>query len=152
MSNAIFRLVKTNDSITVTVLRLALGVVIFAHGAQKAFGWFGGYGISGTMGFLTHQLGIPAIFAALAIAAEFLGSLGLIFGALTRVAALGVGAVMIGAVLTVHAKVGFFMNWGGQQAGEGYEYHILVLAIVAVLAVLGGGPFSIDRALARSSR
>jgi putative oxidoreductase len=152
MSNAIFKLVKTNDSITATVLRLALGVVIFAHGAQKALGWFGGYGISGTMGFFTQQLGIPALFAALAIAAEFLGSLGLIFGALTRLAALGVGAVMIGAVLTVHAKVGFFMNWGGQQAGEGFEYHILVLAMVAVLTVLGGGPFSIDRALARRSR
>jgi putative oxidoreductase len=151
MSNAIFKLVKTNDSITATVLRLALGGVIFAHGAQKALGWFGGYGISGTMGFLTHQMGVPAILAALVIAAEFLGSLGLIFGALTRVAALGVGAVMIGAVLTVHAKVGFFMNWGGQQGGEGYEFHILVLAMVAVLVVLGGGPFSVDRAFARNA-
>lgn len=151
MSNVMSRLVKTNDSITLTVLRLALGVVIFAHGAQKALGWFGGYGISGTMGFLTGTMGLPAAIAALVIAAEFLGSLGLIFGALTRVAALGVGAVMIGAVLTVHLKVGFFMNWGGQQAGEGYEFHILVLAIVAVLVALGGGPLSVDRALARNA-
>ncbi len=151
MSNAIFKLIKTNDSVMVTVLRLALGAVMFAHGSQKVLGWFGGYGITGTMGFLTHQVGLPAFLAVLVIAAEFLGSLGLIFGALTRVAALGVGAVMIGAVVTTHAKVGFFMNWGGQQGGEGYEYHVLVLAMVAALFVLGGGPFSVDRALARSA-
>jgi putative oxidoreductase len=152
MSNFISKLVGTNQSTTAAIIRLALGGVMFAHGAQKALGWFGGYGISGTMGFFTHQLGVPAVLAGLVIAAEFLGSLGLIFGALTRVAALGVGAVMVGAVLTVHAKVGFFMNWGGQQAGEGFEFHVLAMAMVATLLVLGGGSFSVDRALARSAR
>jgi putative oxidoreductase len=151
MSNFLTRLVGTNDSTTAAILRLALGSVMFAHGAQKALGWFGGYGISATMGWFTH-MGMPAVLAGLVIAAEFLGSLGLIFGALTRVAALGVGAVMVGAVLTVHAKVGFFMNWGGQQAGEGFEFHVLAIAMVATLLVLGGGSFSVDRALARSTR
>jgi putative oxidoreductase len=151
MSGNTLKLINTNDSVAVAVLRVTLGGVMFAHGAQKVLGWFGGYGLSGTYGFFTHQLGLPGFLAVLAIAAEFLGSLGLIFGALTRVAALGIGAVMIGAVITIHAKVGFFMNWSGQQAGEGFEYHILVLAMVAALLVLGGGAFSVDRALSRNA-
>jgi putative oxidoreductase len=152
MSDMIQKLIHTDDSATALALRLALGGVMFAHAAQKVFGWFGGYGIAGTTGFFTQQLGIPGFLAVLAIAAEFLGSLGLIFGALTRVAAFGIGAVMIGAVITVHAKVGFFMNWAGQSAGEGYEYHVLALAMVAALLGLGGGRLSVDRVLAHRAR
>ena len=152
MANAIQKVIRTGDSTTATVLRLALGSVMFAHGAQKALGWFGGYGISGTMGFLTQTMGLPAAVAGLVIAIELVGSLALIFGALTRAAALGIGAVMIGAVATTHLRIGFFMNWGGQQAGEGFEYHILALAMVAALLLLGGGAFSVDRALTREAR
>ena len=152
MANALQKVIRTGDSTTATVLRLALGGVMFAHGAQKALGWFGGHGIEGTMGFLTQTMGLPAVVAGLVIAIELLGSLALIFGALTRAAALGIGAVMIGAVATVHLKTGFFMNWSGQQGGEGFEFHLLALAMVAALMLLGGGAFSVDRALTREAR
>ena len=152
MANALQKVIRTGDSTTATVLRLALGGVMFAHGAQKALGWFGGHGIEGTMGFLTQTMGLPAVVAGLVIAIELLGSLALIFGALTRAAALGIGAVMIGAVATVHLRTGFFMNWSGQQGGEGFEFHLLALAMVAALLLLGGGAFSVDRALTREAR
>jgi putative oxidoreductase len=111
-------------------------------------GWFGGSGFQGTMGFFTGMLHIPAPFAALAIFAEFFGGLGLIVGLLTRVAAFGVGANMLVAIFSVHAANGFFANWSGTQKGEGYEYHLLVLAMVAYLLIRGAGAFSIDGTLA----
>jgi putative oxidoreductase len=101
------------------ILRLVLGVIFFAHGAQKMLGWFGGYGFSGTMSVFTGMLHIPTLFAFLAIAAEFFGSLGLIFGFLTRIAALGIFSNMIGAVAMIHHHFGFFINWTGAQKGEG---------------------------------
>jgi putative oxidoreductase len=79
--------------------------------------------------------------------AQFLGSLGLIVGLLTRVAAFGVAAVMLVATVMVHLPVGFFMNWFGNQKGEGYEYHLLAIAICIALMIRGGGKASIDRAL-----
>src|SRR5271156_5912133 len=91
-------LLKTENNLALTILRLVLGIVFFAHGSQKVLGWFGGYGFSGTMGFMTHQLGIPAALAFLDIAAEFLGGIGLILGCLTRVAAFGIACVMFVAV------------------------------------------------------
>ena len=96
-------------------------------------------------------MGIPLVLAALVIAAEFLGSLGLISGLLTRVAALGITCVMLGAIFLVHLPNGFFMNWGGTQAGEGFEYHLLAIAIAAALLLKGGGKWSVDRALSRRS-
>ena len=116
------KLFATDDNTGTAILRLVLGVVFFAHGAQKLLGWFGGYGISGTMGFLTGMMHIPAPFAFLAIAAEFFGGLGLILGFLTRIAALGIAANMAVAIATVHRAVGFFMNWNGTQKGEGFEF------------------------------
>jgi putative oxidoreductase len=145
------KLLATSNDWTLTLLRLALGVIFFAHGAQKTLGWFGGYGFSGTMGFFTNMMHIPAPFAFLAICAEFLGGIGLILGALGRAAAFGIACNMAVAVLTVHAQFGLFMNWSGQQKGEGFEYHLLVLAIAAVLIVRGSGAFSVDRALAAHS-
>ncbi|MGH9714364.1 MAG: DoxX family protein [Candidatus Acidiferrales bacterium] len=139
-------LLRTENDFAITILRLVLGVVFFAHGSQKALGWFGGYGFSGTMGFFTHQLGIPTVFAFLDIMAEFLGGIGLILGCLTRIAAFGISCVMVVAVALVHHNFGFFMNWAGNQKGEGFEYHLLVLAITIVLIVRGGGALSIDRA------
>jgi putative oxidoreductase len=139
------RIVATNHDYATTILRLTLGVVFFAHGAQKMLGWFGGYGFSGTMSFFTGSMHIPSFFAFLAIAAEFFGGVGLIFGFLTRVAAFGIFTNMIVAIAMVHRHVGFFMNWSGQQKGEGYEYHLLVLAIAMYLMIRGGGAASVDR-------
>jgi len=140
------RLLSTTDDLSLTISRLVLGVVFFAHGAQKMLGWFGGYGFHGTMGFFTH-LGIPAPIAFLVFCAEFFGGLGLIVGLLTRIAALGIGAEMIGAIFMVHLPNGFFMNWFGNQKGEGFEYHLLVIAMAAALLLRGAGKFSADRAL-----
>jgi putative oxidoreductase len=141
------KLIATDNDNATTILRLVLGVIFFAHGAQKMLGWFGGYGFTGTMGFFTGVLHIPAVFAFLAIAAEFFGGLGLIFGLLTRVAAFGVLCNMIVAVTMVHARFGFWMNWTGAQKGEGYEYHLLLLATSAFLMIRGAGAVSIDRLL-----
>ncbi len=143
-------LATTNDGV-LTLLRLVLGIVFFAHGAQKMLGWFGGYGFSGTMGFLTSGMHIPAVFAFLAIAAEFFGSLGLILGLLTRIAAFGIAVNMLVAILMVHMQFGFFANWSGKQKGEGIEYHLLVLALAIALIIRGGGAFSADRALSEKT-
>ena len=141
------KLIETKDDIVVLVLRLMLGIVFFPHGMQKLFGWFGGPGFSGMMGVFTDKMGIPAVFAFLAIMAEGLGALGLITGFLTRVAAFGIMSVMLVAVPMLHFKNGFFMNWFGNQAGEGFEYHLLVIAIAIALIIKGGGAWSIDKAL-----
>ena len=141
------KLIATDNDIATTILRLVLGVIFFAHGAQKMLGWFGGYGFTGTMGFFTGMLHIPAVFAFLAIAAEFFGGLGLIFGLLTRVASFGVSCNMIVAVAMVHGQFGFWMNWTGAQKGEGYEYHLLLLAASALLMIRGAGAASVDRLL-----
>lgn len=145
------KLFATDDSIATAILRLVLGVVFFAHGAQKMLGWFGGAGFSGTMGSFTGNMHIPAVFAFLAIAAEFFGSIGLILGFLTRIAAFGITVNMLVAIATVHHAFGFFMNWTGTQKGEGFEYHLLVLAMTTFLMIRGAGAFSIDRAIALQS-
>lgn len=145
--NDMKKLFATSDDFMLTVLRLVMGVVFFAHGAQKMLGWFGGYGFHGTMGFFTQQMGIPAPLAFLAICAEFFGGLGLILGLLSRVAAFGIICNMLVAVATVHHVNGFFMNWTGQQKGEGFEYHLLAIAIGLAILVRGAGAWSIDRLL-----
>jgi putative oxidoreductase len=146
------KLLATSDDWTLTLLRLVLGIVFFFHGAQKALGWFGGYGFSGTMGFFTGMLHIPAPFAFLAICAEFLGGIGLIVGALGRIAAFGIATNMLVAIVMVHSHFGLFMNWSGQQKGEGFEYHLLAIAIALVLIARGSGCFSVDRALAGKTK
>jgi putative oxidoreductase len=152
MSSSTFtrRLLSTPDEIGPLVGRLLLGIVMFPHGAQKLLGWFGGYGFTGTMGYFTDVMSIPWIFGFLAIVAEFFGSLALIVGFVTRVSALGIGIVMIVATLTSHLQHGFFMDWGGKLAGEGFEYHILALALSLVLILKGGGTLSVDRAIAKA--
>jgi putative oxidoreductase len=146
---ALQTLLKTDGSLSSLIARLALGLVMFPHGAQKALGWFGGYGFSGTMGFFTGQLHIPALFAFLAIAAEFAGSIGLITGFLSRVAAFGIGVNMVVATLLVHDSNGFFMNWYGNQKGEGFEYHLLTLGLAVAVILAGAGKWSIDSVLCR---
>jgi putative oxidoreductase len=141
------RLMGTGNDVAFTILRLVLGVVFFAHGAQKMLGWFGGYGFHGTMAAFT-SMKMPAALAFLIICTEFFGGLGMIAGLLTRIAALGIGGLMIGAIFMVHLQNGFIMNWFGTQKGEGFEYHLLVLAMAAALLLRGAGAFSLDRALA----
>jgi putative oxidoreductase len=144
--NSLFR---TDDSTRNLWLRLVLAGVMAPHGAQKLLGWFGGYGFSGTMGFFTDKLGVPAPLALLVIVAESFGALALAAGFLTRAAAAGIVAVMAGAVVMAHAPHGFFMNWYGNQAGEGFEYHLLVVGMAAVLVATGAGRASVDAWLAR---
>ncbi len=143
------KFLETNDDIATFVLRVLLGVVMLAHGAQKLLGWFGGFGFSGTMGFFTGTMGIPAVFAFLVIMSEFFGSLALIAGAITRLAAFGAGCIMLGATLMVHLPNGFFMNWAGKQQGEGFEFHLLAMAIAMALMIKGGGRWSVDGLLTR---
>ncbi len=142
------KLFQTENDTATLILRVMLGIVFFPHGMQKLFGWFGGYGFSGTYGFFTGNMGIPAVFAVLAILAEGLGCLGLITGFLTRLSAFGIGVNMVMAILLIHHKFGFLMNWDGKQAGEGFEYHLLAIAIALALVIRGGGKWSVDRALA----
>ncbi len=142
-------LLKTNNYTAPLIARLMLGLVMFPHGAQKMLGWFGGNGFSGTMGFFTDTMQIPAAFAFLAIMAEFAGSLGLIVGLFSRVAAFGIASVMAVAILTVHATNGFFMNWSGAQEGEGFEYHLLVLGLALIVMIYGGGKASLDAVILR---
>jgi len=136
---------QTDDSWTGLILRLTLGIVMLPHGAQKVLGWYGGFGFDGTMGFFTQTLGLPWIIAFLVIIGEFFGSLGLLVGLLTRFSAASIGVIMLGAITMVHLRNGFFMNWYGKQAGEGYEYHLLVIGISVVLTIVGAGRWSVDQ-------
>ncbi|MFN4894919.1 MAG: DoxX family protein [Pseudomonadota bacterium] len=145
--NGLKKLLVTNDSIASTILRITLGGVILPHGLQKTFGWFGGYGFRGTMGFFTDTLGIPWLVALLVIAAESIGALFLILGFATRLCSAAMIVVMLGAVFMAHLDYGFFMNWFGAQKGEGFEYHLLVIGMALTLTITGAGRFSVDRAV-----
>jgi putative oxidoreductase len=146
----IHTLLATGNSSLLTILRIALGVVMLPHGLQKTLGWFGGYGFTGTMGGFT-SMGVPAFLAFLVIAAESAGAVALITGLTTRIAAFGIGATMLVAT-QMHKANGFFMNWSGQQKGEGFEYHILAIAIAVVLMIGGAGRFSLDRLLSNRAK
>jgi putative oxidoreductase len=139
-------LVRTDARWPGAIARLTLGLVMLPHGAQKMFGWFGGHGFVGTFGFFTTRVGLPGVVAAAVIIVEFVSAILLVVGALSRLAALGIGAIMIGAVYTTHLPNGFFMNWEGGKSGEGFEYHLLALGLALVVLVAGGGAGSIDRA------
>jgi putative oxidoreductase len=129
------------------IARLALGLVVFPHGAQKLLGWFGGYGFEGTMGFLTTQAGLSYLVALLVILIESIAALFVIFGFFTRISALGIFGLFTGIVFKMHAANGFFMNWAGNQKGEGIEYFLLLLGLALVLIITGGGKASVDAAL-----
>ncbi|MDI1451126.1 DoxX family protein [Polyangium sp. 6x1] len=139
------RLLETQEqNLALFVQRLVLALVVFPHGAQKLFGWFGGHGFSGTMGFFTNVMHLPAPLAFLVILGESAGAVLLAFGAFSRVAAFGMTSIMLGAILTSHAQHGFFMNWFGAQQGEGFEYHLLALALSVPVMVYGGGKYALD--------
>ena len=144
MRAALRRLVATGDDPVALGLRLTLGLVMLPHGLQKTLGLFGGHGFEGTMGYFTGTLHIPWPFALAAILAESLGALALVLGLGGRVAALGVGITMAVAA-TTHLDNGFFMNWFGNQKGEGFEYHLLAMALALTVAVRGSGRWSLDR-------
>jgi putative oxidoreductase len=139
-------LLQTTHDTSPLIARLAAGIVMFPHGAQKVLGWFGGPGFAGVMGFL-QAMHIPAPIAALDPIAEFFGAIALVLGLMSRVAALGILCVMLVAVGLVHFHNGFFMNWSGRQHGEGFEYHLLMIALCLIVIVRGGGAWSLDRAL-----
>lgn len=139
----------TRADLSMPLLRVGLAAVMFPHGAQKLLGWFGGYGYEGTMGFLTGPIGLPAPLAALTIGLEFFGPILLLLGLAVRPIAAGFVAIMLGAIASVHAPHGFFMNWSGAQQGEGFEFHLLVIAMSLALLVRGAGSLSFDRLLAR---
>jgi putative oxidoreductase len=140
-------MVGTDGDWVITIIRIVLGVVFFAHGAQMALGWFGGAGLQSTVRTFRENLRIPAPLAVLSVAAEFLGGLGLIVGLLSRIAAFGIAVVMSVALLVVHRKFGFFMNWFGEKQGHGIEYHVLVLALALAVMIRGAGAFSLDQVL-----
>ncbi|MBX3721648.1 MAG: DoxX family protein [Turneriella sp.] len=143
------KFLSTEPSALLTVARVGLGFVMLPHGAQKLLGWFGGYGFSQTVGFFS-SVGIPTVIGTLIVLAESLGALALILGFGTRLSALGITITMIGAAI-FQRQHGFFMNWFGQQKGEGFEYHILAIALGLILVIGGGGLFSIDGLLSRRS-
>jgi putative oxidoreductase len=142
------RLMRTDDNLASPLLRLFLGLVFFPHGAQKLLGWFGGHGFAATVAGMS-RMGLPAALVFLVILIEFFGAISLFLGFFSRVSALGILAVMLGAIFTVHLRNGFFMNWEGRQNGEGIEYHLLVIGICLALLVLGSGRFSVDRSMDR---
>ncbi|MBI3754348.1 MAG: DoxX family protein [Deltaproteobacteria bacterium] len=130
-------------SIGLLILRIGLGVIFFAHGAQKVFGWFGGYGLAGTSGFFKQTYGIPIVLSYTAAFTELIGGLAVAFGVFTQVAATGLGIVMLAATMT-HIKTGFFMNWGSvANRGEGYEFNIALLAMIVTLALIGPGHYAL---------
>jgi putative oxidoreductase len=137
----------TNPDWIETLIRITLGVVFFAHGAQKLLGWFGGPGYKETMRTMHQFLGVPSPLAFLAIATEFFGGAALIVGLFSRVAALGIAVTMVVAIFTVHVRYGLFLNWFGDRKGHGYEYHLLVIALAAVIIARGSGALSLDRLL-----
>ncbi len=143
-TNVVTSILATDNSVSLLALRVALGIVVLPHGLQKVFGWYGGWGLEGTLGWFA-SIGIPAFLGILAIAADFLGALALIAGAGTRIAAFGIGVNMVVAALVVHRPNGFFMNWAGNQKGEGYEFHILAGAMAFALVLGGAGRWSLDR-------
>jgi len=143
------KLLHTDLDRTFTLLRFVLGTVFFVHGAQKMLGWYGGAGFDATMSMFSEGMNIPAPLAFLAIATEFFGSLALILGLLGRLAGVAILVEMMVAVFLVHLPFGFFMNWTGTQGGEGFEYHLLAIAIALTIAVKGAGAWSLDYALDR---
>lgn len=141
MKNFIF---KTNNDWTGFVTRLSTGLILFPHGAQKMLGMFGGYGFSGTMGYFTGTLHLPWIIGFLVIIIEFLGSLSLIAGFASRIWSALTIVLFIGIIFTSHLDNGFFINWLGNQKGEGYEYHLLMIGLCLATLINGSGKFSID--------
>jgi len=145
----ISRILNTESNWGALVARLTLGIVLFPHGAQKMLGWFGGYGFTGTMDAFTNQMHLPWMVAFAVIMIEFFGSIFLILGIASRLWALAITGLFIGIIFTTHLEHGFFMNWMGNQAGEGYEYALLIIGLAAAVLISGGGKHSLDTQLVK---
>lgn len=138
------KIFSTNNDLTGLITRLTLGLILFPHGAQKMLGIFGGYGFSGTMGFFADTLHLPWIIGFLVIIIEFVGSLSLIAGFASRIWSALTIILFIGIIFNSHIENGFFMNWFGNQKGEGYEFHLLIIGLSLATLVNGSGKYSVD--------
>lgn len=144
------KLVATDHHLSGLFLRATLGIVMFPHGAQKLFGWFGGQGLIPALDAL-GQMGVPQPVALLVVFGESLGALLLLLGFLTRLCAMGIALIMTGAVVLVHWPHGFFMDWFNQGTGQGFEFHLLAIGIALALMARGGGYGSLDLLLTREN-
>ena len=149
MKKLVKTILTTNPNIGFSIARLTLGLVIFPHGAQKLLGLFGGYGYSSTMDFLTTQMGLSGITAFSIIIIEFIGSISLIIGFISRFWALSLAVMFMGIIYTTQLEYGFFMNWFGNQAGEGYEYSLLIIGLALTIIINGSGRWSIDNLISK---
>ncbi|HEU4471841.1 MAG TPA: DoxX family protein [Flavisolibacter sp.] len=143
--NTLQRLIRTENNLNWFLLRVPLGIVMLAHGLQKAFGWFKGFGWKGSMDYFTGFVGLPYWLGVVVILIESAGALLLILGLGGRINAALMIIVMAGAFFVDHLSNGFFMNWGGQARGEGYEFDILFVSMALVLVINGSGKYSLDR-------
>lgn len=140
----LMQILATDPSWVPTFARIILGIIFFAHGSQKVFGWFGGPGLRQTLRTLTQFVGLPSILALVAVGAELVGGAALVLGLLGRISALGIAVNMLAAILMVHGRFGLFMNWFGDRKGHGIEYHLLAIALAIVIIAKGSGAFSLD--------
>lgn len=142
----IYQLIQTNADYVYSFLRVVAGIIIFPYGMQKLFGWFadlgGGVGLKETL-IRMRSKNIPAMVAWLVIAGQSIGSVLLITGCFGRIAA-GVNFIIFSGALFFHASDGWAMNWSGKKKGEGIEYFVLLLSILAIIIIKGSGPLSID--------
>lgn len=143
------KLFETDNSIAQLIIRVTLAVVFFPHGAQKVLGWWGGAGFTQTVEVFTEKFGAPFFIPYTLMSIEFLGSMALLIGLLTRPAALGIAGAMAVCAFMNHLQNGFFMNWFGKQAGEGFEFHLLAIGMAIALIIKGGGMLSLDRLIAK---
>ncbi|HEY0056222.1 MAG TPA: DoxX family protein [Pedobacter sp.] len=141
------KILYTDNDWTGLIIRLTLRLVLFPHGAQKMLGMFGGYGFSGTMGFFTGTLNLPWMIGFLVIVIEFFGALSFIAGLAGRIWAALTIILFLGIIYTSHLDNGFFMNWFGNQKGEGYEFHLLIIGLSLATLVNGSGKYSVDEKL-----
>lgn len=141
-------ILKTNNDWTGLITRLTVGLIMFPHGAQKVFGWFGGPGFTNEMNFFTETLNLPWLIAFLVIVIEFAGSISLIIGFVSRIWSIAMIVLFVGIIYTAHLEHGFFMNWFGNQKGEGYEYHLLIIGLSLITVINGSGKYSVDGKLA----
>jgi putative oxidoreductase len=136
----------TFASTSLLIVRVVLGIIFFAHGAQKVFGWFGGPGLRGVIIYFKQSLGVPAPLTVLAALTECFGGLVMIMGLLVRPAAVGLIIVMLVAIATVHRRNGFFLNWSLEPGkGHGFEMNLALIGMALAVLVGGAGAVSVDR-------
>lgn len=149
MKKLIHTLLSTQSNIGFSISRLTLGLVLFPHGAQKMLGLFGGFGFTWTLEFFSQQMGLPTIVGLSVITIEFFGSMSLILGLLSRFWALAFMGLFMGIIFTSQWQHGFFMNWFGNQEGEGFEYSILIIGLALSTLINGSGEYSLDNILTK---